>query len=111
MQETDHKHGAGLAADIDRLLRSAADRRTSLRWLLAGAAALPIGGCGGTSGGTAVAATLGDGGGTATGCSPAQPRCPSADAAAAVARPAAARQWRPRLVTEAAPPRAALDAR
>jgi protocatechuate 3,4-dioxygenase beta subunit len=65
MRNTDHEHGAGLAADIDRLLRSAADRRTSLRWLLAGAAALPVGGWGGaTGGGTALAATTGAGGTT-----------------------------------------------
>jgi hypothetical protein len=36
MRGSDHNHDAGLEADIDRLLRSAADRRTSLRWLLAG---------------------------------------------------------------------------
>jgi protocatechuate 3,4-dioxygenase beta subunit len=71
MRGSDHNHDAGLEADIARLLRIAADRRTSLRWLLAGAAALPIGGCGGSSGeasgGTAVAATLGEAGGTTTG--------------------------------------------
>ena len=44
----DHHHG-GLAADVDRLLAAAARRRQSLRWLLAGAASLPLAGCGGGS--------------------------------------------------------------
>lgn len=49
----DHdEHDAGLATDIERLLATAADRRTSLRWLFAGAAALPLAGCGGGSSGS-----------------------------------------------------------
>jgi protocatechuate 3,4-dioxygenase beta subunit len=56
MQVFEHRQEAGLQADLERLLRSAADRRTSLRWLLAGAAALPVAGCGG-SGGLAVSNT------------------------------------------------------
>lgn len=45
----DHDHG--LQADLERLLTTAADRRTSLRWLFAGlgAAGLPLAGCGGGS--------------------------------------------------------------
>jgi protocatechuate 3,4-dioxygenase beta subunit len=47
-------HNLGLAADLEKLLESAASRRQSLRWLLAGAATLPIAGCGG---GTSAVAT------------------------------------------------------
>jgi protocatechuate 3,4-dioxygenase beta subunit len=50
MNINDNRHGDSLAEDFDRLLRSAASRRTSLRWLLAGAAALPGAGCGGGAG-------------------------------------------------------------
>jgi protocatechuate 3,4-dioxygenase beta subunit len=69
MRKTEHEQGAGLAADVERLLSAAADRRTSLRWLLAGAAALPVAGCGAgaASSGTALEATSGDAGGTTTG--------------------------------------------
>ncbi|MFK3737876.1 intradiol ring-cleavage dioxygenase [Massilia sp. TN1-12] len=47
-------HARGLQADLERLLSSAADRRTSLRWLFAGvgAAGLPLAGCGGGSDGS-----------------------------------------------------------
>jgi protocatechuate 3,4-dioxygenase beta subunit len=41
MQGIDREQGAALEADLERLLRCAATRRTSLRWLLASAAALP----------------------------------------------------------------------
>lgn len=46
-----HHHGEGLHADLTRLLAQPADRRQSLRWLLAGAgsAVLPLAGCGGGS--------------------------------------------------------------
>jgi protocatechuate 3,4-dioxygenase beta subunit len=72
MQGIEHKHGAGLQDDIERLLRSAADRRTSLRWLLAGAVALPVAGYGAgvaASEGTLLASTTGSGtsGGTTMG--------------------------------------------
>lgn len=41
-------HDHGLAAELEVLVRSGADRRQSLRWLLAGGAAcLPLFGCGG----------------------------------------------------------------
>ena len=52
-----HVHGAGLAADIERLMHAAASRRRSLRWLFAGAAAVPLASCGGDSGTTAVTST------------------------------------------------------
>jgi protocatechuate 3,4-dioxygenase beta subunit len=55
MSTNDGRHGDSLAFDLDRLLRATADRRTSLRWLLAGAAAVPVTGCG--SGGAGLTAT------------------------------------------------------
>lgn len=51
----DHKHG--LEFDLERLLATAGDRRTSLRWLFAGAAALQLGGCGGGSAGSTTDST------------------------------------------------------
>lgn len=42
--ETSHEHS--LAADIATMLDMTASRRQSLRWLFAGAAALPLAGCG-----------------------------------------------------------------
>ena len=42
-------HHGGLGADLARLLAQPASRRQSLRWLVAGAAALPLAGCGGSS--------------------------------------------------------------
>jgi len=69
----EHKHTT-LAEDLAQMLATQTDRRQSLRWLLAGAAALPLAGCGGgsSSGSTAVASagsTIGTIGtsGTATG--------------------------------------------
>jgi protocatechuate 3,4-dioxygenase beta subunit len=53
----EHQHDHGLAADLPALLDMQADRRRSLRWLLAGAAALPALGCGGGSGGSTVTST------------------------------------------------------
>jgi protocatechuate 3,4-dioxygenase beta subunit len=50
-----HEHG--LAADIDAMLNMAASRRQSLRWLFAGAAALPLAACGGAGAGATAAAT------------------------------------------------------
>jgi len=44
---SEHDHHGGLAADIDKLLGAAASRRQTLRWLLAGAASVPLAGCGG----------------------------------------------------------------
>ena len=60
----DHKHTT-LADDLERMLATQSDRRQSLRWLLAGASALPLIGCGGGSGGGTVAnATTGSTGST-----------------------------------------------
>ena len=47
-----HDHDQGLAADLENMLRQPASRRRSLRWLLAGAASLPLAGCGGGSAGS-----------------------------------------------------------
>ena len=44
----DHEHS--LAADLTAMLNLNSDRRQTLRWLLAGASALPVLGCGGGSG-------------------------------------------------------------
>jgi protocatechuate 3,4-dioxygenase beta subunit len=44
-----HHHHGDLQSDLDKLLNAAASRRQSLRWLFAGAAALPLHGCGGAS--------------------------------------------------------------
>jgi protocatechuate 3,4-dioxygenase beta subunit len=45
----DHPHDHSLAADLAAMLNLNRDRRQTLRWLLAGASALPIIGCGGGS--------------------------------------------------------------
>jgi protocatechuate 3,4-dioxygenase beta subunit len=47
-----HHHHGDLQSDLDRLLNTAASRRQSLRWLFAGAAAVPLHGCGGGATGT-----------------------------------------------------------
>lgn len=44
-----HPHDHSLAADLAAMLNLNSDRRQTLRWLLAGASALPILGCGGGS--------------------------------------------------------------
>lgn len=44
-----HPHDHSLAADLAAMLNLSSDRRQTLRWLLAGASALPILGCGGGS--------------------------------------------------------------
>ena len=54
---TTHHHG-GLQSDLDQLLTGAVSRRQSLRWLFAGAAAVPLYGCGGGSADTASGATV-----------------------------------------------------
>jgi len=49
----DHKElQMGLQADLDKLLHTAASRRRSLRWIFAGAASVPLHGCGGGGGNT-----------------------------------------------------------
>jgi protocatechuate 3,4-dioxygenase beta subunit len=53
----DHPHDHSLAADLAAMLNLNRDRRQTLRWLLAGASALPIIGCGGGSSDAATTAT------------------------------------------------------
>jgi len=66
----DH-HDNSLSEDLDRMLASVATRRQSLRWLFAGAAAIPRAGCGGgTTDSETVASSSGSSGATtSTGCS------------------------------------------
>ncbi|CAN7295505.1 intradiol ring-cleavage dioxygenase [Pseudoduganella sp. LjRoot289] len=54
-----------LADDLNKMMQMAAGRRKSLRWLIGGAAALPILGCGG-SGDSAATASTGSDTGTST---------------------------------------------
>lgn len=49
MEHHDDNHEHSLAADLAAMLNLNSDRRQTLRWLLAGASALPIIGCGGGS--------------------------------------------------------------
>jgi protocatechuate 3,4-dioxygenase beta subunit len=60
---SEHDHHGGLAADIDRLLGAATNRRQTLRWLLAGAASVPLASCGGggDSGSSAADGTVASG--------------------------------------------------
>jgi protocatechuate 3,4-dioxygenase beta subunit len=53
----DHPHDHSLAADLAAMLNLNRDRRQTLRWLLAGASALPIIGCGGGSSDAATTTT------------------------------------------------------
>ncbi|MBP1202028.1 protocatechuate 3,4-dioxygenase beta subunit [Duganella sp. 1411] len=60
MEHHDDHHEHSLAADLAAMLNLNSDRRQTLRWLLAGASALPIMGCGGgdsTTDSTSTAAT------------------------------------------------------
>ncbi|WP_343733210.1 intradiol ring-cleavage dioxygenase [Duganella sp.] len=50
MESHDDMHQHSLAADLTAMLKLNSDRRQTLRWLLAGASALPVLGCGGGSG-------------------------------------------------------------
>ena len=65
-----HGHGSGLVADLDRLMGTAANRRQTLRWLLAGAASVPLASCGGGGDSSASAAgsivSTGTSGGTSS---------------------------------------------
>lgn len=74
-------HGHSLAEDLEAMLRLNGSRRQSLRWLLAGASALPMLGCGGGSDGasstastssttTSSTSSTGTGGGTSTTTTP-----------------------------------------
>jgi protocatechuate 3,4-dioxygenase beta subunit len=59
-----------LAADLEAMMHMASSRRRSLRWLLAGAAALPLVGCGGGSDSSATDGSASTGSGsTSTGTS------------------------------------------
>ncbi len=60
-----HTHDHGLAYDIDTMLSMTASRRQSLRWLFAGAAALPLGACGGGGAAGTSASTIASGAGCA----------------------------------------------
>lgn len=61
------QHDHGLSHDIDNMLNMTASRRQSLRWLFAGAAALPLAGCGGGSA-AADTTTAGTTAGSSTAC-------------------------------------------
>ncbi|MYM67539.1 intradiol ring-cleavage dioxygenase [Pseudoduganella sp. FT55W] len=52
MDSHDDHHEHSLAADLTAMLNLNSDRRQTLRWLLAGASALPVLGCGGGSSGS-----------------------------------------------------------
>ena len=58
-------HDHGLASDLEMMRRQAAERRQVLRWLLAGAATLPLMSCGGGSDASGSAASGGASTGTA----------------------------------------------
>ncbi|WP_215404544.1 intradiol ring-cleavage dioxygenase [Janthinobacterium sp. JC611] len=58
-------HDLGLASDLDMMRRQAFERRQVLRWLLAGAATLPLMSCGGGSDASGSAASGGASTGTA----------------------------------------------
>jgi protocatechuate 3,4-dioxygenase beta subunit len=60
-----HAHEHGLTHDIDTMLNMTASRRQSLRWLFAGAAAVPLAACGG---GGAAPATASDTNGGSAAC-------------------------------------------
>jgi protocatechuate 3,4-dioxygenase beta subunit len=57
MESHNEMHEHSLAADLSAMLNLASDRRQTLRWLLAGASALPVLGCGGGSGSDTTAST------------------------------------------------------
>ncbi|MYM87524.1 intradiol ring-cleavage dioxygenase [Rugamonas sp. FT82W] len=71
MHPHDDTHEHSLAADLGAMLNLASDRRQTLRWLLAGASALPVLGCGG--GGSSAADSTSTG--TATTTTPATGAC------------------------------------
>ena len=70
-------HDHALASDLEMMRRQAAERRQVLRWLLAGAATLPLVSCGGGSDASATAASGGAAGtgGTGTTATPATGAC------------------------------------
>lgn len=62
-------HDHSLAADLEAMMNMESSRRRSLRWLLAGAATLPLIGCGGGSDSSTTTSTGSSGTGTGTGTS------------------------------------------
>ena len=70
-------HDHALASDLEMMRRQAAERRQVLRWLLAGAATLPLVSCGGGSDASATAASSGASGtgGTGTTATPVTGAC------------------------------------
>ncbi|MGK5055878.1 intradiol ring-cleavage dioxygenase [Janthinobacterium sp. LB2P49] len=71
-------HDHGLASDLEMMRRQAAERRQVLRWLLAGAATVPLMSCGGGSDASSTAASSGAStgtSGTATDATPATGAC------------------------------------
>lgn len=59
-------HDFGLASDLEVMQRQALDRRRVLRWVLAGAAGLPLISCGGSGSSETVATATGSTGGSGT---------------------------------------------
>ncbi|WP_374359988.1 intradiol ring-cleavage dioxygenase [Pseudoduganella danionis] len=66
MKHNDNAHGHSLAEDLSTMLQLGSDRRQTLRWLLAGASALPLASCGGGSSTTAASSTSSTSTGTST---------------------------------------------
>ncbi|MFC0168267.1 intradiol ring-cleavage dioxygenase [Pseudoduganella danionis] len=66
MKHNDNAHGHSLAEDLSTMLKLGSDRRQTLRWLLAGASALPLASCGGGSSTTAASSTSSTSTGTST---------------------------------------------
>jgi protocatechuate 3,4-dioxygenase beta subunit len=61
-----HDHDHGLGADLERLIRQAANRRRALRWLVAGGSAGLLQACGGGGDDSATGGTTSGGGTTTT---------------------------------------------
>jgi protocatechuate 3,4-dioxygenase beta subunit len=67
MEHHESHHHHTLADDLNKMMQMAAGRRKSLRWLIGGAAALPILGCGGSGDSTTTETTTSTGTGTTSG--------------------------------------------
>lgn len=67
MKHNDNAHGHSLAEDLSTMLNLGSDRRQTLRWLLAGASALPLASCGGGSSTTTASTSTSTTGSTTTG--------------------------------------------